>query len=261
MEGRLRTLSLGLTLSAMGAVLAACNAGQSNDSSVPVQGNWSGTYTAQGSQASFPVFALVQQDGSAYLFDTRGIVYRLPSFTGTRKTTGSVTAYPAKGYTFADGSTAKQLNMDATASGTALSMDFSGDSAAAQDQQGQAQLLALETYSSRPSVQSGQWMGYYISPSPVSLALDVAADGSFTGSNAYGCSLTGRLEQLAADSTLFSVSLESRGPSPACEGAMTGLAHESDDDSFGYFQQAAGTYYYLCVSNAHGAFVAEFKVQ
>ena len=261
MEGRVHIWGLGLALSAMGLGLVACNAGQSNDSSVSVQGNWSGTYSAQGSAVSTPVFALMQDAGSAYLFDSNGIVYRLPSFTGTRTTTGNVTVYPAKGYTFADGSSSKQLDMDATTTGSQIAMDFSGDSAATHDQGGEANLLSLETYSGRPSVRDGQWMGYYISPTPVALALDVASDGSFTGNDAYGCRLSGRLDQLSAGSTLFSVTLESRGPSPACGGAMTGLAHESDDDSFGYFRRSAGTYYYLCASNARGGFVAEFKVQ
>lgn len=261
MEGRISIWGLGLTLSAMGVLLVACNAGQSDDSTVSVQGNWSGTYSAQGSDASTPVFALLQDGGSAYLFDSNGVVAVLPRFSGTQRTTGQVTVYPAKGYTFADGSSRKQLSMEATATGSQIAMDFSNDSDAAQDQGGDAQLLALETYSGQPSVRSGQWMGEYISPSPVALSLDVAADGSFTGSDAYGCSLTGRLDQLGAASTLFAVTLESRGPSPACGGAMTGLAHESDDDSFGFFRRSAGTYYYLCASNARGGFVAEFRVQ
>jgi len=245
----------------MGALLVACNAGQSDDSTVSVQGNWSGSYSAEGSEESTPVFALLQDGGSAYLFDANGVVAVLPHFSGTQRTTGRVTAYPAKGYTFADGSSIKQFDMDASATDSEIAMDFSGDSDAAQDQKGQANLLALETYSGHPSVRSGQWMGEYISPSPVALGLDVAADGSFTGNDAYGCRLTGRLAQLAAGSTLFSVTLESQGASPACGGAMTGLAHESDDDSFGFFRRSTGTYYYLCASNARGAFVAEFKVQ
>ena len=48
---------------------------------------------------------------------------------------------------------------------------------------------------------------------------------------------------------------------PGAGGSLTGLAHESAYDTFNFFDGAAGTYYYLCVSNAAGGFVAEFKVQ
>lgn len=242
-------------------LLVACNLGQSNDSIVSVQGNWSGTYSTLGSGTSIPIFALMQENGPAYLFDSSGIVYRLPTFTGSRETSGNVTAYPATGYKFADGNSSEPLTMDAIAQGSQLDIDLDGPDGSNQDQQGSAELLHFETYSGHPSIQSGQWTGYYISPTPESLGLAVAADGSFTGNDAYGCSLTGQLTPVEAGSTLFAVSLKSSGTSPACGGAMTGLAHESDDDSFGFFQYVPGIYYYLCASNAGAAFVAEFRVE
>ena len=260
MEGCKSTWKSWLALSAMG-VLAACNLGQGNDTDASVQGNWSGSYTAAGTQSSIPVFALIQKDGGAYLFDGTGVTYVLPHFTGSEKQTGKVTAYPAMGYTFASGSTSMPLGMQAQTSSGQMDINLDADGDADQAQSGKAHLLQLETFYGEPSVTAGQWTGDYLSPTPQALVLSMKSDGSFTGDDAYGCHLQGNLSQLAADKTLFSVSLQSSGASPACGGSLTGLAHESAYDSFNFFQGAAGTYYYLCVSNSSTAFVAEFRVQ
>ena len=241
--------------------VAACNAGQSNDTDASVQGNWSGSYTAAGAQSSIPVFALIRQDGAAYLFDSTGVTYVMPQFTGSVKQTGAVTAYPAMGYTFASGSTSMQLGMQAQTSSGQMDIDLDADAGVDRAQSGQAHLLQLETFYGKPSVATGQWLGDYLSPTPQALSLSVKPDGSFTGDDAYGCHLQGTLSQLEPGGTLFSVSLRSSGPSPACGGALTGLAHESAYDSFDFFQGATGTYYYLCASNSRTAFVAEFKAQ
>lgn len=260
MDRCIRMGSWWLALAGLGSLVCACNAGQSDSTDVSVQGNWSGQYAATGAKQSIPVFAIIQKGGSAYLFDSTGVIYRLPSFSGSEKLSGPVTAYPAMGYTFADGSASLHLDMRGTAASSGIHVDLDGDKSE-QAQSGQAQLLPLETYYGEPSVSEGQWTGSYLSPAPQSLALDVKADGSFTGNDAYGCALQGRLTQLGEHATLFLVSIQSSGSSPACGGALTGLVHESAYDTFDFFQGASGTYYYLVASNSKTAFVAEFKVQ
>lgn len=261
MDRCIRMGSLWLVLAGLGVLMCACNAGQSDSTDVSVQGNWSGTYAADGAKSSIPVFALIRKDGSAYLFDSTGVIYALPRFTGSEKVSGPVTAYPAMGFTFADGSSSMHLDMSGTAASSGIDMNLDGDGSSGQTQSGQAQLLPLETYYGEPSVTEGQWTGSYLSPAPQSLALAVKADGSFSGDDAYGCSLQGHLSQLGEQATLFDVSIQSTGPSPACGGTLTGLAHESSYDSFNFFQAAPGTYYYVAASNSKTAFVAEFKVQ
>src|SRR5579859_8036701 len=261
MEGWGHASLAGFAVFAAGVVVSACNGGQSDETSASVQGNWSGSYTANGGASSIPVFALIQQSGSAYLFDSTGVVYALPSFSGSVKDSGPVTAYPAKGYTFADGSTSMRLNMQAATSSGQMDMGLDADGDSDQAASGQAHLLQLETWYGKPSVTAGQWMGDYLSPTPTGLVLTVAADGSFSGSDAYGCQLQGALTQLAAEASLFTLTIRSTGPSPACGGSMTGLAHESAYDSFNLFGSASGTYYYLCASDSRDAFVAELKVQ
>lgn len=260
MDRCIRAWSLCFALSLSGT-LAACNAGQSDSTDVSVQGNWSGTYTATDAHDSIPVTALVQKDGSAYLYDSTGVIYVLPRFTGSEKLSGSVTAFPSMGYRFADGTSSKHLDMTGTASDDQIAVSLDGDAGSEQARSGQASLLPLETYYGKPSVAEGQWMGAYLSPTPASLDLTVQPDGSFSGDDAYGCHLQGRLSQLGDRGSLFSVSIQSTGASPTCGGSLTGLAHESAYDTFNFFGGAMGTYYYLCVSNAAGGFVAEFKVQ
>ena len=253
---------LGLAWTAIlvaGLGVAACNGGQSDETTASVQGNWSGSYTAAGTQSSIPVFALIQQGGSAYLYDGSGVVYALPPFSGSPDSSGPVTAYPAKGYTFADGSASKSLNMQAATSSGQMDMGLDADGDSDQAASGQAHLLQLETWYGTPSVATGQWTGYYLSPTPAALSLTLGADGSFTGTDAYGCGLQGRLSQIATDATLFSLVIQSSGPSPACGGTLTGLVHESAYDSFDLFGGAPGIYYYVCASDSGSAFVAELK--
>ena len=261
MEGWARAGLTGIAVFTAGMVVSACNGGRSDETTASVQCNWSGIYTASGTKSSIPIFALIQQGGSAYLFDSTGVVYALPAFSGSVKDSGPVTAYPAKGYTFADGSTSMHLNMQAATSSGQMDMGLDADGDSDQTASGQAHLLQLETWYGAPSVAAGQWMGYYLSPTPTGLVLTLATDGSFTGSDAYGCQLKGGLTQLAAGSSLFTLSIQSSGSSPACGGTMTGLAHESAYDSFDLFNGASGTYYYFCASDSKSAFVAELKVQ
>lgn len=261
MEGWGHAGLAGFAVLAASLVVAACSGGRSDETTASVQGNWSGNYTADGSTSTIPVFALIEQDGSAFLFDSTGVVYALPSFTGSPNSSGSVTAYPAKGYTFADGSTSMSLDMQAATSSGQMDIGLDGSDKSGQASSGQAHLLQLETWYGSPSVTAGQWMGYYLSPSPAALALSVDAQGGFTGTDAYGCQLHGELTQVAADASLFTLSIQSSGASPACGGTMTGLAHESAYDSFNLFGGASGTYYYVCASDSTSAFVAELKAQ
>ncbi len=227
MDRCLRACSLCIALSSLGLLITACNVGQNDSTDVSVQGNWSGTYTAAGASNAIPVSALVQQDGPAYLFDTTGVVYRLPSFTGSEKLSGSVTAFPAMGYRFADGTSSKHLEMSGTASDEQIAVSLEGGDTPQEGRSGQASLLPFASYFGEPSVLGGQWMGYYLSPTPVSLDLTVLPDGSFSGDDAYGCHLQGQLAELGEHQSLFAVTIQSTGSSPTCGGMLKGLAHEN----------------------------------
>ena len=74
MHGTLRSCFVWIALCTLGSALGACGLGQSDDTDVSVQGNWSGSYTAAGSDASIPVTALVQKDGQIGRASCRGRV-------------------------------------------------------------------------------------------------------------------------------------------------------------------------------------------
>ena len=237
--------------------VTGCNSTASGDegNGVAVQGSWSGNYV-RGSRTDAPIFAIIQKDGPGFFFDETGVMYVLPRLDGSDALAGNVRAYPAIGYRFADGSTEQDMGMTGTAQDSEISGDLAGDSDSAH-----FDLLPLETFHGKPAIVPGQWQGYYVTPTPSFLSLDMHDDGSFTGTDIYGCDLSGRLSSIEPGSTVFAASITSHGPSPACGGTLTGLVHESSVDSLGYYKHAPGTYYYIGVFDRQRAFVAELKAQ
>lgn len=223
---------------------------------VDVEGVWSGTYTAQGSNDAKPVFALIRKDGSALMYDTGGIVYQLPKFTGSYNVDGDVTAYSAPGYTFTDGQHQHGFDLAGTAVDSGITADLTGQSANAS-----LDLHKLDTFQGTPTLPQGELIGYYLSPTPFFTDVTFDTDGGFTGTDVLGCQLQGKAGQHGSEN-LFDVHVHISGPAGVCEDdTMTGLARESSFDEFNLFDGAAGTYYYVAVTSAKGAFVAEFKVQ
>ena len=250
------------------AALTACGGGAGGDgmtqqgnnpdtssTDVDVEGVWTGTYTAQGTNDAKPVFALIQKDGSALMYDTGGIVYQLPRFTGSYNVDGGVTAYSAPGYKFTDGVSRHSFDMAGTALDSGITADLTGKQADAS-----VTLRKLDTFQGTPGLPQGQLIGYYMAPTPYFIDVTVQEDGSFSGNDVFGCTITGKAAQRGTGN-LFTVSVKSSGPSSQCDDKLTGLARESSDDEFDLFKGAPGTYYYVAVSGAKGAFVAEFKVQ
>ena len=223
---------------------------------VDVEGVWSGTFAAQGSKDAKPVFALIRKDGSALMYDTGGIVYQLPTFTGSYNVNGGVTAYSAPAYTFTDGKSQHSFDMAGTAVDSGITADLTGADANAS-----LDLKRLDTFQGTPTLPQGELVGYYLSPTPFFTDITLDADGSFTGTDVLGCQLQGTAAQRSSEN-LFDIHVRVSGPSTACaDDTMVGLARESDNDEFNLYDGAAGTYYYVVVSSEKGAFVAEFKVQ
>jgi hypothetical protein len=129
---------------------------------------------------------------------------------------------------------------------------------------------------------SGQWQGYYL-PSGLSVVLDVKAGGAFTGTDAYGCTLSGAAEELgnfvissfthASSQNLFKVTVKGAlgFESRKCGVSLTGVGYLSSTGT-GPFKGVPGTYFYMGVYNpdAFGevlqldfdtGYMAVFKVQ
>ncbi len=223
---------------------------------VDVEGVWTGTFTAQGSNDSKPVFALIRKDGTALMYDTGGIVYQLPKFTGSYNVNGGVTAYSAPGYTFSDGQHQHGFDLAGTAVDSGIQADLTGESARAS-----VDLKKFDTFQGTPALPQGELIGYYLSPTPFFTDVTFDGEGGFTGTDVLGCQLQGKADQRGSEN-LFDIHVHVSGPSDVCtDDTMSGLARESGFDEFNLFNGAAGTYYYVVVTSAKGAFVAEFKVQ
>jgi hypothetical protein len=239
------------------ALLSGCNLGQVNaGSEAPVEGYWSGTYSPPGVTQSAPALALIRKGGVAFFYDATGVVYRLPTLDGGDTVQGEVTAYAPIGYRFATGYPDEKFTIQGTAASTGISGILQNATGT-----GNLSLLSFDNPDSASPVKPGQWSGYYITPTPSFVSLTVDANGTLTGDDAFGCHLTGTINENQPGENLFDVTLDSSGPAPVCGGQYTGLAREADYDSFGYFEQMPGTYYYMGVVGQDRAFVAEFKVE
>ena len=116
-------------------------------------------------------------------------------------------------------------------------------------------------YAGTPSLIPGQWQGEYLN-FKLSVDIVVAADGSFSGSDAFGCPVTGSIKLIQAGKNLFSVSVKDAYSFNYmnCSDTLTGLGYLSSTGS-GQFKDVAGVYMILGYSDGLDAYVAEFKVQ
>ena len=237
--------------------VAACGGGggSSSNNSAPttadVQGTWSGTYSISGGSSNVPVTSVIEQGGYGFFLDSQGVLYVLPSLSGNSPVSGTVTAYAPVGYTFQNGQTQEQFSLTATVSSSAIGGTFTGNG-----ETGSFSLTPYTPFPGTPSIIAGQWQGYYGGSGASAVDITVNANGSFSGNDALGCSITGSFTQVG-NANLFSVSVTSTGA--GCAGNLNGLAFESSTDYFNLFGGAAGIYYYVGVSNSSAAFVAELK--
>lgn len=235
---------------------SACGSGEGDTTSteVSVEGSWSGTYAPPGATHPRPVFAMVVKGGTAFFYDVDGIVYRMPRLDGAYTFSGTVQAIAPIGYQFGPSAPDPDYSIHGAAADSEITGELRNDSGT-----GQLHLLPFDVFPKRPAVTEGQWAGYYITPSPNFVGLTVGPQGRISGDDAFGCHLTGHVRQRDGEN-LFDVTLVTTGPRPICGETFAGLAHEADYDTFGYFKQQPGTYYYLGVMSASRAFAAEFKV-
>jgi hypothetical protein len=126
----------------------------------------------------------------------------------------------------------------------------------------------------------GQWQGYYL-PSGTAVAIDESHGGIFTGTDAFGCKLSGTLDELASGGVLSPITFQNlfkvtfNGAlgfeSRKCGVNLTGVGYLSSTGA-GPFKGVPGTYFYMGVydSDAFGevlqldfntGYMAVFKVQ
>lgn len=218
-----------------------------------VQGVWSGSLTIAGSSTSSIIFAVVTQGGDAFFFDQNGVLYVLPPVTGATTLTGDLTAFAPMGVVFGNGQSMQTFSVTAAVSASSIDGSFSGNG-----ETGNFTLMPANPFNGNPSIVGGNWQGFEVG-SGSAVDLTVQPGGVFVGNDADGCNLDGSLKQLQSGQDLFTVTLTSNGSN--CPGRLNGLAFQSATDIADLFGGDQGIYYYIVVSNASGAFVAELKVQ
>jgi hypothetical protein len=254
-------LSFGLWL------LTACGGGSSGNvvavpphsgsGTVDATGIWAGSFTIGAGPGSTAVVAVIKQGGASFFYDQSGVIYVLPNFNGGTTVTGTLTAFAPAGVTLTNGKSTETFTVTTTVSSGSITGTFSATDT---NETGTFTLTPLIAFNGNPSLVAGDWQGFYLgSGSVASVMLTVQAGGVFVGTDGNGCTLKGNIST-APVGDVFPVTVDSTGGA-GCAGNLTGLAFESRQDLSGFFGGTTGTYYYVGVSNATGAFVAELKVQ
>jgi hypothetical protein len=255
-----------LTLCTGLCLLAACGGGSSGtealapagnggSANVDATGTWAGSFTIGAGPDSTDIIAVIKQGGGSFFYDQSGVIYVLPNFNGSSSISGTLTAFAPVGVTLTNGKSTETFNVTGTVASGSITGTFSATDT---NETGTFTLTPLAAFGANPSLVAGMWDGYYVgSGSPTSVHLTVQQGGVFTGNDGAGCTLNGNISTTATDD-VFTVTVDSTGGA-ACVGKLTGLAFESNKDLNNLFGGTTGTYYYVGVSNATGAFVAELK--
>ena len=267
-----------LLLPLLVATIAGCGGSGSSSSSTPtpilevVPGPWSGTYSLNGGSKVAAIGA-ISAGGFGYFADTQGNVFLLQSVPNTTPFTSTLIGSPASGTNFpvVSGVVTFLVNGTYTSSSTSTSMQATIQSFVPATStnfgitytglNGNFALNTSAPYSAKASLAGlqGQWDGYYLGKPSTAVALSFAANGTFTGSDANGCTLSGSLVQQDPQTNLFYVNFTASGS--GCPGVMNGLGFLSSSPVSANFGGASGTYLELGVFGLSVAYTAELKLQ
>ncbi len=248
----------------LAASLAACGGGSGDSNSgggtaqaIAAQGVYFGSYTIKGTSTPVSVVGAIVKNGYAYFGDGAGALYVLPSGIKSGSFSGKLTAYAPIGEVFPNGQkiTTFKLSGKAVDDGsmvTTVQGNFSGA-----DESGSFNLSWQSVSGDSPSLDSlaGIWQGYYWGSGSTSVVLTVNADGSFSGSDGYGCTITGHISLVSGSDLVKTAATSSRNST--CVGKVSGLGFADTEDLSGLFGGASGTYLYVGLSNSNYGFVAE----
>jgi hypothetical protein len=254
------------------AVTAGCGGSSSSSSSntsvilAVVPGPWSGTYALNGG-SNIPVSGTVASGGFGYFADNQGNVFLIQNVPEQSPFTTTVIGTAAPGQTFSNGYNVNTFSTTgtytSTATSTTMQASLSGIDPTTGASTGLKGTYTLNTdfpFTGTASIASlqGQLNGYYIGKSSTSVDFTIKADGTFSGNDGNGCSISGSLVQQGPDTNVFFVNYHAGGA--GCPGVMNGLAYESSKDTFGVFGGANGTYLYMGVFGLSIAYTAELKL-
>jgi len=231
-----------------------------------VPGPWSGTYSL-GSSGQIAVTGAVASGGFGYFADNQGNVFLIENVPQQSPFSSTVVGTAPPGQTFTDGNSNDVFSASGTYSSTATATNLQATltgidptTAAATGLNGNFTLKTEAPYAGTPSIAAlqGQLSGYYTGKSSTSVVLTINADGTFSGNDGYGCSITGSFVQQNPGTNLFFVNYKTSGG--GCPGIMNGLAYVSSKDVSGAFGGATGTYLYMGIFGPSVAYAAELKL-
>jgi len=246
-----------LGLSGCGGGPAAGGSGGSTNPPPPtvvVNGAYTGSYTATG-QTATSVMGALTATSPGYFVDANGFVFVVPPVPSSGTLSGTVTGYAPPGETFSSGSAVQTFSISGSATGangSAVSGTLTGGGITAN-----VTLASSPITSPTLAALAGSYTGFYTGSTQATLSVTLKSDGTFTGFDSFGCSLTGTVA--TATGGMFTLTATSSGS--GCAGTVTGLSFASSSDLGQVFSGAAGSYLYVGASNATSAFAAELKHQ
>jgi len=213
------------------AITTGCGSSSSTPPPPPgpfnVAGNW------QLSVSGFSGLGIINSTGQAVLLDNAGQTIVMPTITGANTFSGNATAYQAPPNGLSVGSSVSGTVSSATSiSGTVTNSSGTTNFTL-------SPTVPLSGVISLPSgAKTGEPMGL-----ANILQVAFASNGSITGTDGVGCTVTGTVTQ---DHTynVFAVTLNSTG-GVGCIGNLSGLGFESSSDYFNFNGGAPDTYFYV----------------
>jgi hypothetical protein len=237
-----------------------------------VPGPWKGTYNINGG-SNISVTGTVASGGFGYFADDEGNVFLLENVPQQSPFTSIAIGTAPPGQTFPDGNAVDTFtvngNYDSTATATQITATLTGIDPSnyisyvgysTTGVNGNFSLNSYIPYSGTPTITGlqGQWNGYYVGKASTSVDITINANGTFSGNDGYGCSISGSLVQQDPGTNTFFVNYLSSGPS--CPGHMSGLGYESTSDISGDFSGATGKYFYMGIFSPNVAYNVELKM-
>lgn len=107
---------------------------------------------------------------------------------------------------------------------------------------------------------AGDWSGYYIGQKTIAVTIKVLPDGIFSGRDAVGCQLSGRIIAPTTEGQPYALTMTSVGE-PQCVGELNGTGVLSNVDAHHYWKAHSGEYFYVTLSAGQMRFGAELRKQ